>query len=91
MVGRHVGRPCGDHNRGGEGDLLPAARRFVGEGGGGEQCAVRAPQIATMRAGILRPFVESYPCDLPDVLGLNLTPSSTALGSFWVILAGYRQ
>ena len=80
MVGHDVGRPCGDHHRGGEVDLLPAARRFVGEGGGGEQVARRAPQIRHMRAGVQRTLVESDPRDRPGRGGLELDAEFHRIG-----------
>ena len=43
----------------GEVDLLPAARRLVGEGRGRQQRAGGAPQVGDMGPGVQRPLVEA--------------------------------
>src|ERR1700756_1579355 len=79
VVRGDVGGVRRDANRARKVDLLPTARRFVGEGGAGEQGARGAPQSADMRAGVLRPLVEADAGDRTVGRSLELDPESDRL------------
>jgi hypothetical protein len=74
VVRSDVGGVCCDADRGSKIDLLPPARRLVGEGGVGEQVACGAPQGADMRAGVLRPLIEANAGDRAIGRSLELDP-----------------
>ena len=59
MVRCYIGRICVDRHWVGENHLLPAGGGFAAEGGGGQQGAARAPQVADVRAGVIHAFVEA--------------------------------
>src|SRR5205807_4826789 len=80
MVRGYIRRVRGDGDWVREIDLLPTARRLVGEGGAGEQGARDAPQIADMRTGVLWPLVEADAGNFASRRRLELDPEINRLG-----------
>src|ERR1019366_1444584 len=78
VVRGNVGGVRGDGHRGAEHDLLPAGRRFAGEGRGCQQRARVRPEVPDVRAGVRIAPVVAKPGDVAIGVGLELHAEFTA-------------